>query len=308
MIKRISLILFVCIAFGSAQALSGDKNAGKENDGSSDSSEIVVTGKAYCSLKRAVIMPFHGIISSVHAQSGKAVKKGDVLARYRLGSETALKLRKDISSFHISNLEMELATVEKGISELRAKEKDLSQLIKHKMASTNSLTSIRNDLDLLEKKKDLIVQRLPLERSLEKQTKSVLGKQLGASVSSGRKPLSGKLVSPISGHVVWVAHEIREGAEISPRKAAFIVGVMDPMLMYARVYEKEVVRLKVGDPAEIKVESLSGQKFSGKVSRISWSPLSHDPQNPAYYEVELEVPNNDFALREGFKGKIIFEK
>ncbi|MFC1884849.1 efflux RND transporter periplasmic adaptor subunit [Thermodesulfobacteriota bacterium] len=308
MSKKISLVLFMCIALGSAQALSGDRNDGKEKGTSSDASKIVVSGKAYCSLKRAVIMPFHGVVSSVHTQSGKAVKQGDVLAKYRLGAETALELRKKISSSRISSLEMELATVEKGLSELRAKEKDLSQLVKHNMASANSLTGIRNDIELLGKKRDLIFQRLPLERSLEKQTKSVLGQQLGTSVSLGRGLHSGTLVAPINGHVVWVAHELREGSELRPKKAVFFVGVMDPMLMYTSVYEKEVVRLKVGDPAEIEIESLSNQKFSGKVSRISWTPLSNDPKNPAYYEVELEVPNKDFALREGFKGKIIFGK
>ena len=296
------------MALGSVQALSGDKDAGKESEASSDSSKIVVSGRAYCSLKRVVIVPFHGIITSVQAQSGKAVKKGDVLAKYRLGDETALKLRKDISSSRISELEMELATVEKGLSELRAKEKDLNQLVEHNMASANSLTSIRNDIDLLEKKRDLIVQRLPLERSLEKEYKSVLGQQLGTSVSSGRGLHSGTLVAPISGHVVWVSPQIREGAELSPKKEAFFIGVMDPMLMYARVYEKEVVQLKVGDPAEIEIESLPDLKFSGKVSRISWTPVSNNPANPAYYDVELEIPNKDLALREGFKGKVTFVK
>jgi multidrug resistance efflux pump len=301
--RRILLFILVAfIALGSGQVLSSEEKQ------DSDSSEIVVSGKAYCSLKRAVIVPFHGIVTSVHAKSGKAVKKGEVLAKYRLGDEVALSLRKEISSSHIKNLEMELAGLEKGLAELRAKEKDLSQLVKHNMASANSLTSVRNEIELLEKKRELIVQRLPLERSLEKQYRSVVGKQLGSPVSSGSALRYGTLVSPIDGHVVWVGHEIRKGAELRPKKEGFIIGVMDPMLIYTRVYEKEVIELKVGDPAEIEIESLPNRKFSGKVSRISWTPVSTNPANPTYYEVELEIPNKDLVLREGFKGKVTFIK
>ena len=303
--RKIFCVSFLCIVLCSGQVFCEEKNKGNRT---SESSKIVVTGMAYCSLKRAVIMPYHGIIDSINVQSGNAVKEGDVLAKYTLGAETALKLRKEISSSQVSKLEMELASVEKDLSELRAKEKDLSQLVKNNMASVNSLTGIKNDIELLDKKRDLIVQRLPLERSFEKQYRSVLAQQLGTSVSSGRALHAGALVSPISGHVVWVAPEIRAGAEIGPKDSVFVIGVMDPMLMYARVYEKEVVRLKVGDPAEIEIESLSDLKFSGRVSRISWTPVSRNPANPAYYDVELEIPNKDLALREGFKGKVTFTK
>jgi hypothetical protein len=58
----------------------------------------------------------------------------------------------------------------------------------------------------------------------------------------------------------------------------------------------------------VTLDSLPGQKFQGKVCRVSWSPTTTTLEQPAYYEVELEVPNPNLALKEGLKARIILRK
>jgi hypothetical protein len=44
------------------------------------------------------------------------------------------------------------------------------------------------------------------------------------------------------------------------------------------------------------------------VSRISWSSLTPGLDQPAYYDVELEVANPEMELKDGLKAQIIFRK
>ncbi len=112
--------------------------------------------------------------------------------------------------------------------------------------------------------------------------------------------------APIGNHVLWVHPDLREDAEFNKGTAAFSIGVMDPMLIRAHVHEIEAVQLKLGDLADFTLESIPGRKFQARVSRISWETLTPQLDRPSYYEVEFELPNPDFILREGLRGQIIF--
>jgi multidrug resistance efflux pump len=116
------------------------------------------------------------------------------------------------------------------------------------------------------------------------------------------------LRTPISGYVIWVNPEVRDGAELGPMPAAFQVGVMDPMLLRGQAFEIEALQIKVGDQADVILDSLPGRKFQGTVSRISWSSTTTGLEQPSYYEVELKVPNPDLALKEGLKARIVLHK
>ena len=90
--------------------------------------------------------------------------------------------------------------------------------------------------------------------------------------------------------------------------AAFQVGVMNPMILRAQAFEIEALQVRIGQPAEVTLDALPGKKFQAKVSRISWSAITTGPDQPAYYEVELEVPNPDLDLLEGLKARIVLRK
>jgi hypothetical protein len=175
------------------------------------------------------------------------------------------------------------------------------------MVPAHSVAQIDRKIELLTKKQALISERLPLERELAEEDRSVAGELLGNPVSHGHVPQRGTLKAPISGHVIWVHPDLREEAEL---KGGIVlqVGVMDPMLIRAQVHEIEAVKLNVGDTANFSLESIPGKKFNAKVSRISWSSLTPQLDRPSYYEVEFEVSNPEIILREGLKVQIVFRK
>ena len=110
-----------------------------------------------------------------------------------------------------------------------------------------------------------------------------------------------ELAAPIAGHLLWVSPGLRPDGHIAAGAPAFVVGQLDPLLIRAQVHEEEALRLAPGDPATVHPESLPGERFPAQVSRVAWTPLSLDPLQPSFYEVELTMTNPNARLREGMR-------
>jgi multidrug resistance efflux pump len=275
---------------------------------SSGESEIIFNGKLFCSLKRRVDLPFKGIITSLRVHSGQPVKAGDILATYRLAPEALMAIQQRLSPPQLAEGETKLAEMQRNIVPLTSKQRELSQLVEKKLAPADSLAQNNEHLQLLNKEKATLQNRLKNDRQLAHQDQEVLSELIGTPLKSGQVPREVSLKAPIGGYVIWVNPELRQGAELPPLPAAFQVGVMDPMLLRAQAFEIEALQVKIGQPAEVTLDALPGKKFQGKVSRISWSSITTGPDTPAYYEVEISVPNPDLDLKEGLKARIVLPK
>ena len=290
---------------GQREALSADQSP-KENESDrppARATDIVFQGKLCSSLVRVVAIPFQGTIREVKASCGNPVKEGEVLARYQLSREAAAQIQRRLSPPQISELKMRLAATERGLSVLGSRHREIQQLAAENMAPAQGLTQVEQELQLGRKELAAIQERLAQERRLAQEDLELLRHQLAVRVDANKAPAAGSLVSPITGHVISMHPELRDGAEIGPGTPCFTVGVMDPILMKAQVHEIEAVRLSVGNLAEISIESLPEQKFQGTISRLSWAPRTPGLDQPSFYEVELTVPNPKLIIRDGLKGQ-----
>jgi multidrug efflux pump subunit AcrA (membrane-fusion protein) len=268
--------------------------------------EISFNGKVFCSLKRRVDLPFKGIITSILVHSGDRVKAGQVLAKYRLTPEAQLAIRQRLLPPAISDGEIKLTETERSMVPLQNRQRELSQLAQKKLAPPQSLEQVNQDLRLLTQERTALQNRLRQDRQALQDDRAVLKQQLGNSVSSGQIPQEAALIAPIAGHVIWISPDLQNGAELPPTPGVFQVGAMDPMVVRAQAFEIEALQIKPGETAEVTLESLPARKFQGQVSRISWSSLTPGLEQPAYYEVELTVPNPDLLLKDGLKAQIVF--
>ena len=290
---------FFFLALTIGQAFPEEKIESQRN-------EIILSGKLFCSIKRRTVIPFHCTIISLDARCGQKVNTGEVLARYRLAPEDALKLRQRVSSFAIRELEIRLAENNNILAFREDKNKDLRQLSAHEMAPSDSLTDNEREIALLKKKKEYLQELLPVERALAEEDRAVVEELLGNTVRHGYVPQDGALKAPIGCHVIWVHPDLRKDAEFREGTSVFSMGVMDPMLIRAHVHEIEALQLKLGDLADFTTESIPGRKFEARVSRISWETLTPQLDSPSYYEVEFEVANPEFILKDGLRGRITF--
>ncbi|MHC1745063.1 MAG: HlyD family secretion protein [Syntrophobacteraceae bacterium] len=290
---------------GQREALSGEQSPKETERPRPSATDIVFQGKLTASLVRVVAIPVQGTIREIKAASGKPVKEGEVLARYQLSREAMAQIQRRLSPPQISDLKMRLATVERGLTALGSKQREIRQLAAENMAPAQSVTLVEQEIELAKRELGAIQERLALERRLAQEDLDLLRHQLAVKVEPNKVPSTAALVSPITGHAISMHPELREGAELPPGTPCFTVGVMDPVLMKAQVHEIEAVRLSVGIQADITVESLPEQKFQGTISRLSWAPRVPGLEQPTFYEVELSVPNPNLVLRDGLKGQAV---
>jgi multidrug efflux pump subunit AcrA (membrane-fusion protein) len=304
------ILAIILVGFSSPGALYAQKAPDSQVASPTPSweSEIIFNGKVFCSVNRRIDLPFKGVITSVPVHPGQAVKAGDLLATYRLAPESLMAIQQRLSPPQISDMEMKLAEVERNLVPLASKQRELAHLVQQKLAPPQSLDKTNREVRLLQKEKATLRERLQKDRQLASQDQEILQHLLGTSLKSSQVPREVSLRAPIDGYVILVNPAIRVDAELTPLPAAFQVGVMDPMLVRAQAFEIEALQIKIGDLAEVTLDSLPGQKFQGKVSRVSWVSTTTNLEQPAYYEVELEVPNPNLALKEGLKARIILRK
>jgi len=111
------------------------------------------------------------------------------------------------------------------------------------------------------------------------------------------------LYSPISGIVV-IVDQPNSGVNISP--ANNIVSIVDPQSIYfkSQIDQEDVVKIKVGDKAKIKIDSFSDQIFDSEITYISFIPIIG--QSSTVYEVRFKLPleNNDLKYRLSMDGDV----
>lgn len=265
--------------------------------------EIVFQGKLYASLKRNVLIPYRGIVTQLLAQAGQRVKAGDPLATLQLAPEVIANIRRSISPQAIRDIEVRIAQVMAQVAPLRGKVREVEQLAKQKMASGQNLSQIRSELESLEMQRHALQKQIEVYKRSSADDRTALREKLGVEVSFDKVPESITLTAPIDGHVLWIHPDMRSGAEMEPG-AGLVIGIMDPMVIRANIFEIEASRMQIGDKATVSLSSIPDKTFQATLSRISWTPVTPGLGQPSYYEVELIAPNPDYVLKEGFKTQV----
>lgn len=104
--------------------------------------------------------------------------------------------------------------------------------------------------------------------------------------------------APIDG--VLAERRIKVGNTIKPNDELFRIVDMKPLLAYVHVPERELDRLKPGQPAQIQVDAVPGQQFVGRVARLS--PVV-DPAT-ATFKVTIELDDPTARLKPGMFARI----
>jgi multidrug efflux pump subunit AcrA (membrane-fusion protein) len=270
--------------------------------------EIVFSGKIVCSLVRQAALPFHGVIEDVKVKAGDRVEAGQVLAEYRLTPEALLKLDRDLAPLKLRELEIQLTEAEQTVEELKLRQEEARRLAAQDLTAPRSRERVEWELKLARSRWQRLNSAVEEARRLWKREQKLVAEQLGNVAELGQLPETAAILAPISGHVIWVHPDLRARSEMTPTSPVALVGVMQPMLVRAQVHEMEAQRLQLGDEGLVTVESLASQRFTARVVRKAWSPVTMDPQKPSYYEVEMALDNQELSLKMGMKAQVSIRK
>ncbi len=266
--------------------------------------ELLLSGKVSCLLRRTVAMPFAGVITALQVQAGTPVTTGQELARFQLTPAAQAEVQRRLFPTEIQDLELALVKLAAKAQELARRQAGLEALARQQLTSPESLEQTVRERRLTSQEQTALQERLAWLRQVHREDLTVLRQQLGQELAPRRPFRQCRLVAPLNGYVLWVHPDARQGAEMKAGESLFQVGVLDPMLIQAQVHELEAMRLQVGDQAEVEVASLPDRRFSATVSRISWSSLTPQPDQPSFFEVEFTVPNPELVLKDGLKVRL----
>ncbi|MFH1894694.1 MAG: efflux RND transporter periplasmic adaptor subunit [Patescibacteria group bacterium] len=165
-----------------------------------------------------------------------------------------------------------------------------------------SLAKVTNDANINAAKNDV----LTAEGSLKKSEDDIVLYQAQVKQSEAQANLLWQKISdtsisaPTDGQITKVNKKAGEIVQSSESVISFLSS--GPFQVAADIYEEDIVKVKVGDPADIKATAFSGQIFFGKVIFIN--PAEKLVDGVVYYEVKIDFQEAPQEIKPGMTADI----
>lgn len=112
------------------------------------------------------------------------------------------------------------------------------------------------------------------------------------------------VISPINGFLVKTY--VERGETVTPMSSLFKVADLDVVELVIYVSEEELGYVKLGQKAEVTIDTYNNKVYEGKVTYISpeaeFTPKNiqtKDERTKLVFAVKIEVPNKDYDLKPG---------
>lgn len=249
---------------------------------------VSATGKIQPETEVKISPEVAGEIIELPVEDGKKVKQGDLLVKIRPDSYKALLEQQEaaISSAKATNLQQK-ATMVKSAQDLKRAE----DMYAKKTISIQEFNAAQAAAD---------VSKNTYESSLHEIERAEAGS------SQARDQLSKTTVySPIDGTVTILNSKLGERIVATGQFAGTeVMRVADLNHMEARVdvNENDVVNVKVGDKANVKIDAYGDRKFHGTVYQIANTGTttgSGTQEEVTNFQVKVRVEDHDVLLKPG---------
>ena len=217
-----------------------------------------------------------GRLHDVLVRVGDRVRQGQALATY--------------DNIEAGELAAQLASARADLERLRLQERNLARQADRARALA--------DIGAVPKKEfeQALADQQAAQQSIHSQESVIAGvlarqRRFGISEVDLEGPPLTTIASPFSG--VVTKQEASPGGVIESTSGLFTVADLSTVWVQAEVYEKDLGRLRSGQPAFITVDTYPNRHFTGKVTYIS---DFLDPQTRTA-KVRCEVQNADLSLK-----------
>lgn len=112
-----------------------------------------------------------------------------------------------------------------------------------------------------------------------------------------------KIISPTAGQITKIQKRAGEVIQLTEFVLSFLPE--NPFQVEADIYEEDIVKVKVGNPVDIKLTALPEKIFKGKV--ISIDPAEKIIENVIYYKVTISFEGTISEIKPGMTADIIIK-
>lgn len=222
-----------------------------------------------------------GRLLSVNVQLGDRVRRGQTLAKVE-DREIVEQVRQAEASQEVSK-----ATIRQREADLKVAEVNFER---SKNLYSRQLLA-KQALDDAESRYLAALAQLDLSKAQLTQNEARL-EELRINLQNTA------VVSPVDGFVG--KRNVDPGAMVNTNTAIASVVDISRLRLVANVVEKDLRMVTAGDTAVVEVDAYPGEKFSGKIARVS--PVLDPATRTAVMEVE--IPNGDGRLKPGMYARI----
>lgn len=267
-------VLLLCAA-----ALAAGCSNGKAKDKGKDAAEAETAVPVEVQpLRRAAMVAVYSGTAPIeaHEEAEVVAKVGGEVRQIYVEEGDVVKTGQVMARLDGDRLRLELAQIDANLRKLERDYKRQLELSQKGLVAQGTAENAKFDLDALR-----------------------------ASYDSARLELGyTEIRAPIDG--VVSARHIKVGNTIAPNDPTFRVTNLDPLLAYVHIPEKEFRKLAPQQAAEVIVDALGGERFTGVISRIS---PTVDPKSGTF-RARVEVQDPSRRLKPGMFARvnIVYER
>jgi HlyD family secretion protein len=257
-------------------------------------------GKIYPEVEVKISPDISGEITDLTVQEGDSVRRGQVLARIYADIYSS---QRDEARARVSQSQATVANSEAALESLKA-QLDLAKttlarnrdLFDQKVISRSELEQYETQVRTTQSQYNAAVQNI---RSLEAGTQSTRTSLEMANKNLGRATIT----APMDGVVSLL--NVKKGERVvgtAQMAGTEMMRVADMNVMEVRVDvpENDIVKVKLGDSADVEVEAYNNRKFKGVVTQIASSTtktgsVQASASDVSSYEVRIRLDPSSYA-------------
>jgi HlyD family secretion protein len=302
-LKWILIIVGVlAVLFVGAKVLGGSSKSGTKVTAEKAQRRTIIetvnaSGKVYPEVEVKISPDISGEITELDVQEGDSVKKGQVLARIYADiyssqrDEAAARVMQAQAT--VANSEASLKALKAQLDQAKSAYDRNKDLYDQKVISKAELEQYETQYRTAQSQYNAAEQNI---RSLKAATKSTQTSLVAANKNLSRTTL----VSPMDGVISSLS--VKEGERVAGN--SFTLGTemmrvaeMSTMEVRVDVGENDIVKVRIGDSADIEVDAYNNRKFKGVVTQIasstkaSTNTSSGDVTN---YEVRIRIDSSSY--------------
>jgi HlyD family secretion protein len=270
---------------------------------------VVATGKIEPTTKVEIKSRANGIIERLPVDIDSDVKAGDVLAELDKEQLQAV-LRSAEANLQAARAALAgaQAALKKNVVEAEGPDVEFArrnyeraqQLFAQKLVSQSQLDDAHSAIDVAENRKRAAQSQLTISEASIAQAQAQVAQAKAAADQATESLAYATIRAPIRATVL--SRDVEIGSPVSSilnlgANATLVMTLGDIQKVFVRgkVDEADIGRVRINQPARIRVETFKDRTFNGRVTQIS--PLGVEKDNVTSFEVKVSIDNPGQELK-----------
>jgi len=270
---------------------------------------VVATGKIEPITKVEIKSKANGIIKALHVDVDSVVKPNDVLVELdREQLEATLRGAEANLQAARASLEGAQAALKKNIVEAEGPDVEFARraydrakmLFAERLIAQSALDDAHGAVDLAENRKRAAQSQLAVSEAKVTEARAQVAQAKAAADRDAEDLANATIRAPIRATVL--SRDVEIGSPVSSilnlganATLVMTLGDIEKVFVRGKVDEADIGRVRLDQPARIRVETFRDRTFNGHVTQIS--PLGVEKDNVTSFEVKVSIDNPGKELK-----------